>query len=198
MAVLPSRLRDMKGGDDARFNALMGQMEAKMVSRVPPGDSLALIQAVLAAHGTVISEDPTVQQPMPPKQGQVRAVCLEMALLHATLICPRCMLLCFSMPCPAQFCMSERQTLTFLRMDVCAGQSQGQCWICKGTGTAAEGDRAAATPPDASCSSTGCGIQAATPLADVRLECWQHCSQRNPELLPSAARAAALSAYAAA
>ena len=54
---MPGRLRDAKGGDEARFSMLMGPLGAKLVGRGSPSDSLALMQAVLAARGIHIVEE---------------------------------------------------------------------------------------------------------------------------------------------
>lgn len=55
--TLPGRLRDVKGGDEARFGLLMGPLGAKLVGRLLPADSFALMQAVLAARGIHITEE---------------------------------------------------------------------------------------------------------------------------------------------
>ncbi|KAK9918934.1 hypothetical protein WJX75_008165 [Coccomyxa subellipsoidea] len=69
-----ARLRDAKGGDEARFSMLMGPLGAKLVGRGSPSDSLALMQAVLAARGIHIVEErpPVTSAPssLPPPPGQ--------------------------------------------------------------------------------------------------------------------------------
>jgi hypothetical protein len=71
---VPGRLRDAKGGDEARFSMLMGPLGAKLVGRGSPSDSLALMQAVLAARGIHIVEErsPVTSAPssLPPPPGQ--------------------------------------------------------------------------------------------------------------------------------
>lgn len=59
------RLRDAKGGDEARFSLLMGPLGAKLVGRGSPSDTLALMQAVLAARGITIPVDRPPGRPAP-------------------------------------------------------------------------------------------------------------------------------------
>ncbi|BDA49228.1 Lysine-specific histone demethylase 1 homolog 1 [Coccomyxa sp. Obi] len=60
-----ARLRDAKGGDEARFSLLMGPLGAKLVGRGSPSDTLALMQAVLAARGITIAIDRPPARPAP-------------------------------------------------------------------------------------------------------------------------------------
>ena len=71
---LLGRLRDAKGGDEARFSLLMGPLGAKLVGRGSPSDHLALMQAVLAARGIRIVEErapaPAAPSSLPPPPRQ--------------------------------------------------------------------------------------------------------------------------------
>lgn len=87
------RLRDAKGGDDARFSLLMGPMGGKLVSRGSPSDNLALMQAVLAARGINIVEERGPAAPSslhaPPGQQQYHQpqVCVHALLPYLPMSC---------------------------------------------------------------------------------------------------------------
>ena len=55
------RLRNLPGGDDARFGLLMGSLGMKLVGRARPLEYLALIKAILHARGIKLPQDADTQ-----------------------------------------------------------------------------------------------------------------------------------------
>ena len=51
------RLRNLPGGDDARFGLLMGPLGIKLVGRARPLDQLALMRAILTSRGIKLPTD---------------------------------------------------------------------------------------------------------------------------------------------
>ena len=69
-ALVHSRLRDIKGGDDARLALLAGPLAAKLVGREGSRHAMALLSAVLRHRGV-----PHPDLPPEPKLGE--QVCLS-------------------------------------------------------------------------------------------------------------------------
>ena len=51
------RLRNLPGGDDARFGMLMGPLGIKLVGRARPLEQLALMRAILTCRGIKLPVD---------------------------------------------------------------------------------------------------------------------------------------------
>lgn len=51
------RLRNLPGGDDARFGLLMGSLGIKLVGRARPLEHLALMRAILQARNIKLPSD---------------------------------------------------------------------------------------------------------------------------------------------